>query len=69
MYVKLYGVTSGRPKEKLCLSAESRKRASEIYPFLPKYRKNRKRVFLQKETLSAETWSFGRKLEALLPKI
>ena len=47
-------IHSGRPKEKFSLSAESRKMASLKYSFLPKYRKNRKRVFLPKWHLSAE---------------
>ena len=51
---------SGRPKEEFCHSAESRKRAFQRYSFLPKYRKNRKRVFLQKWHLSAEIGSFCR---------
>ena len=53
-------LTSGRPKEEFCHSAESRKRAFQRYSFLPKYRKNRKRVFLQKWHFSAEIGSFCR---------
>ena len=52
--------SSGRPKEKFCHSAESRKRTFQRDSFLRKYRKNRKRVFRQKWHLSAEIGSFCR---------
>ena len=55
---------SGRQKEKFCLSAESRKTASQKCSFLQKYRKNRKRVFLPKYHLSAEKGSFCRPSKA-----
>ena len=53
-------MASGRPKEEFCLSAESRKRTYPKSYFLQKYRKNRKRLFLPKDPLSAEIASFGR---------
>ena len=56
----LWGNNSGRPKEELCLSAESRKRTYPKSYFLQKYRKNLKRLFLPKEPLSAKIASFGR---------
>ena len=52
--------SSGRPKEDFCLSAESRKRTYPKSYFLQKYRKNRKRLYLPKDPLSAEIASFGR---------
>ena len=52
--------TSGKPKENFCLSSESRKRDSPRIPFLQKYWKNRKKLFLPKECLSAEIPSFYR---------
>ena len=45
---------SGQPKGKFLLSANNRKTTLQTETFLPKYRKNRKRVFLPKETLSVE---------------
>ena len=58
------GQGSGRPKEKFCLSAESRKTAFQKSSFLQKYRKNRKRVFLPKCHLSAEKGPFCRPRKA-----
>ena len=53
-------ISSGRPKEEFCASAESRKRTPLKSYFLQKYRKNRKRLFLPKDPLSAKIASFGR---------
>ena len=45
--------SSGRPKENFCYFAETRKRVPQKSLFLQKYRKNQKKLFLPKETLSA----------------
>ena len=50
---------SGRSKEKFCLSADNRKRGPRTERFLPKYRKNRKKVLWQKGALLAERACFG----------
>ena len=51
---------SGQPNGNFCLSAESKDRGFLAIQFLPRYRKNRKKLFLPKEGLSAEIASFCR---------